>query len=163
MISAKKEKGFTIIELLITAFIVSAGLLAVYSFFANLTATTNLSISRVEAAYLAQEGIEITRNFRDSNLIAGSAWDNGLYDGDWEADFSSSSLVSYQGRYLKIDGSGFYSYSSGSNTKFIRKITLLNSALLGIPYIKITVTVSWQEKGIQYNVSAIENIYDLQS
>ena len=75
--------GFTIIEVIITIFIVVVGLLAVYGVLSRVVSDINTASTRLTAAYLAQEGIEIVRNLRDRNLLysidPGVPWDYGLY------------------------------------------------------------------------------------
>jgi len=52
----------------------------------------SLNQSKLTAYYLAQEGIELVRNIRDSNWLEQRAnptvlWKEGLGAGDWEAAF----------------------------------------------------------------------------
>jgi len=165
------KKGFTLIELLLTIFIVTIGLAAVFLIAQFPLHQTSISISRLTAAYLAQEGIEIVRNIRDTNWLEPSPWNSGLSPGNYEADYTYSDLVSCSGscgyddlRKLKIDN-GFYKYSSGGEeTKFKRKIAIESETDLesGTDHLKIKVTVYWKEKdGKTYTFPAVqENLYN---
>src|SRR6266404_8976326 len=78
-----QEKGFTMIELIVTLAILSFGILGLYSAFTPLLYLTYNISSRFTAAYLAQEGLEIARNIRDNNFVASAndpsvSWSQGL-------------------------------------------------------------------------------------
>jgi hypothetical protein len=153
------------VELLITIFVLLIGLLAVYSLSVYIISQTNASISRLTAAYLAQEGIEVVRNIRDTNWIQRvSVW-NGLNDGSYEVDYATGAadLVScadpcdYDNnlRFLSISG-GFYKYSGGEITKFKRRVSI---SAIGDTR-KMIVTVYWKDKGEIKFISAQENLYN---
>ena len=63
------SKGFTIIELIISIFILSVALVGIFSAFSIVTILTSDSADRLTGTYLAQEGMEIVRNIRDTNWI----------------------------------------------------------------------------------------------
>jgi prepilin-type N-terminal cleavage/methylation domain-containing protein len=84
-----KEKGFTIIEVIIAIFILTVGVLGAFSAIQMIAAFTSNVSSRLAAVYLAQEGIENVRNIRDSNWlekrdIPGLAWDDSIATTGWE-------------------------------------------------------------------------------
>lgn len=47
------------------------------------------SLSAIVAANLAREGVEVARTIRDSNWLAGLDWDNGLYEGAGNPDYTA--------------------------------------------------------------------------
>lgn len=167
MVKLKTAKnGFTIIELMVTIFIMTVGLAGISNLIQQTTSFVFVSSSKLTASYLAQEGIEIVRNIGDTNLIEREDYAQGLDSGNWEADYTSQSLTdTYDGDNLNIDVNSFYSYSSGTQTKFKRKITItpttepLPPTSNGWDYLKISVQVSWQEKGKPYEVTAEERLY----
>lgn len=61
--------GFTIIELVISVFILSAAVVGVFGAFSVVTILASDSSDRLTATYLAQEGTEIVRNIRDTNWL----------------------------------------------------------------------------------------------
>jgi len=167
-----KMKSFTLIEVLVAIFLITVGIAAALIVINQTTIFTQVTSSRLVASYLAQEGIEIVKNIRDSNflkihkgIIAEEHWIDGLTgcEGGCEADYDDSGLVSAD-RYLKING-GFYNYDSGTDTVFKRKITIFDLLDLddppdGIPdQMKVQVLVSWQERGREHQVIAQENLY----
>ena len=63
------KRGFTLVEVLVSIFIVTVGAGGAFSLVQKtLNFTTNAAL-QLEASYLAQEGIEIVRNIRDTNLL----------------------------------------------------------------------------------------------
>jgi len=163
-----KDKGFTLVELILAIFVITVGLIGVYGVYSRIIFYTAVSISRLTASYLAQEGIEIVRNIRDTNWLEETSWNEELDAGNWEADYEDDSLrhcsspCDYNNlRFLYIDGN-FYKYSSsGTQTKFKRKITIepgTDSA--GKEILEVKVDVLWDEKGKSYEVAVQENLYD---
>lgn len=125
----KKQKGFTLLEMIFAITIISVGVLGIYNGMSFAISNTQKAREYFMSAYLAQEGIEIVKNMRDTNWVAGESWDSGLIcESGCEADYNTasstfSSNVYGSGRYLEIDANGFYSYEGGSPTIYKRKIT----------------------------------------
>lgn len=156
-----RKKGFTLIEMLTAGFVIIVGLIAVMSLMHRASLGSEIASSRLTAAYLAQEGLEIVRNIRDSNWLEQAEnpdvlWDQGLDNGDWEADFDDSALTPWQNRNLRIGGS-FYNYDAGTETKFKRRINLSKP---GPNFLSVSVEVSWQNRGIPYSLSVQEDLYN---
>lgn len=148
------NKGFTILEVIAAMLVITIGVLGAFIVIQQLMSHIHSSSLRFTAAYLAKEGVEIVRNIRDTNWLKGDVWNNGLGAGDWEADYTTQGLNdNYDGDFLNIDGSGFYSYSSGTSTKFQRKITITPD---GSDKLKVFVEVKWQG----HNVLVQENLYN---
>jgi type II secretory pathway pseudopilin PulG len=152
------NKSFTLIETITAIFILTTGILALSSLISYFISASSISSQRLIAAYLAQEGIEIVRNLRDTNLLNGRSWDYGLNSGDWQADYNDATLSPYTGSFLNLEGSGFYGYGSGNLTVFKRKINLQKSGNV----LKILVEVSWQERGRSHSLTAQANLYNWQ-
>lgn len=131
---------------MVAAFIIIVAIVGIFGLVSRITAITTYSIDRLTAAYLAQEGLEIVRNIRDSNWLASLSWNENLIcPAGCEADYQSQALTdSYDGDFLKIDG-GFYQYSSGSNSKFKRKITVSQSEA---DVLEVIVEVFWETNKI---------------
>ena len=162
MLSKKFQKspGFTLMEVLVAIFLITVGVLGAMAVVNQTTTFIQVTSSRLVAAYLAQEGIEIVRNIRESNFLkihkeGEGNWDDGLTgcQAGCEADYNDTALISAD-RYLKIDA-GFYNYDSGENTPFKRKIIITPDTDI----LKVSVEVSWQERGRSHQVTAQENLY----
>lgn len=141
--------GFTIIEVIAAVFILTVGVVGVFSAVNYaLSATQNIS-SRLIAAYLAQEGIEVVRNIRDGNWLEQRTnptlpWDAGIPTTACGVDYTQNScLTTLADAYLRINSSGLYGYQSGTATSFKRKIETTKAP--GTMNVKVTVT--WQERG----------------
>jgi len=169
-----KRSGFTMLEVMVAASVITIGIVGIVSLLQSTMSTTAMAFSKLTASYLAQEGLEIARNIRDANWLrartdANAKWDDNLPGGDWRADYTTNSLTDLYspGVYLKLNISGWYNYSAGTDTRFRRKITISNKQNLleppngpsGIDYFTVTVVVEWQEKGKDYLVTAEERLY----
>lgn len=167
------QKGFTLIEIIISIFIISIAIVGVYGAFSIMVILTTNASDRLTAAYLAQEGIEIVRNIRDTNWLIGEPFNAYLADNNanceagCEAEYTSSpyqgiNLLSQWasginndpgGVYLNIDANNFYSYSTAgavTPTNFKRKITITCLPDLAdcqnATAIKVISQVYWKEK-----------------
>ncbi|MCX6721221.1 MAG: prepilin-type N-terminal cleavage/methylation domain-containing protein [Candidatus Staskawiczbacteria bacterium] len=163
---SKNKKGFTIIELMITIFILSFAVVGIFAAFSVMASLVYDATDRLIAAYLGQEGMEIVRNIRDSNWLnidagANASWLDGLSDDainysvdchsiGCEADYLATNLATWSDRYLFLKN-GIYSYDqTGSPTKFKRKIKI--EPLTDVDgssnhIIKVIVETSWDQKG----------------
>ncbi|MDP1538648.1 MAG: prepilin-type N-terminal cleavage/methylation domain-containing protein [bacterium] len=164
------NKSFTLVEVLIAMFLLTVGTVGAIHAIVRVIEATEVSSSQLIASYLAQEGIEIVRNIRDTNWLeartASNPWDEGLTNcsGGCIADYKHSygpnqldpTLPAYNNQFLNIDTDGFYSYSTGPPTIFQRKITITPD---GSDILKVSVTVYWTERGKSYSVTAQEDLY----
>jgi len=154
----KTKKGFTIFESLIAIFVLLVGILGAMTLILNVVNLIGLSSSQLTAAYLAQEGVEIVRNIRDTNWLSSNSFDFNLSNGAYEVQYSDSSLtIAGSPRFLKINAAGYYNYIGGTDTKFTRTITLSYPAAY---ILNVKVDVNWQEKGKSNNFSAQANLYN---
>lgn len=72
----KKSAGFSIIELVISIAVLTMGVVGVFSAFSMIAILTSDSVDRLIGTYLAQEGMEIVRNIRDTNWLEMDAYCN---------------------------------------------------------------------------------------
>ncbi|MDD2732119.1 MAG: hypothetical protein PHI53_02900 [Candidatus Pacebacteria bacterium] len=169
-----ENKGFTFIELIITIFVLIVGILAAFIIAQSPLSYLNISLSRLTASYLAQEGIELVRNIRDGNWIGGVAWNNGLNSCKstshfCEIDYNDLNLNSISKiqppNFLNRESLGFYGYASGAPTTFTRQITIdeidnpdkNNGGSNKI--LEVTVLIKWKEKNKDYDFSVQEHLY----
>ena len=169
------NNGFTLLEVSIAIFILTTGILGSFLLVQGTLSSSATLPSRLVAAHLAQEGVEIVRNIRDTNWVEGaSSWDEGLDEGDYEIDYNDTDLPSLLScspscgfndlSFLYIDN-GFYQYSgSGEKTNFKRKITISDKEDLDgddkPDRLKVSVKVYWEIKGEPYEaVVTEENLY----
>lgn len=172
---SSNSKSFTLLEVILAITVLT---LAVGGSFVLISQTiTSVSVvqSKLTASYLAQEGIEIIKNIRDTNWLKIQPWDQGLDGGDcWEGDYQTGAPPDYtlltscpfpyqydNLRFLGIDENGFYSYSylPENKTIFKRKITI-SKELEEPDRLKVSVEVLWKERGKIYSITAQEYLYN---
>ncbi len=174
LIMTKHNNGFTLIEVVAAVSLVTIGSLGVFSLIERALINSTSSLYRLTAIYLAQEGIEIVKNIRDSNWIIGlGAWDDSINCGilpcEYEADHTNISFLDVYfepGNFLNIEtdpvlGKKFFQYSSdGMETRFKRKITVSNCFPVSSACLNVSVLVSWHAKGKSNQIIIQENLYN---
>jgi prepilin-type N-terminal cleavage/methylation domain-containing protein len=167
------KNGFTIIELVITIFILSLAIVGIFNAFSVMVILTSNTADQLTATYLVQEGMEIVRNIRDTNWLKISAgnpgvtWVDGLASSGannpidcsnntvgCEADYTETIMAPYvsgaSNGYLALNGDGFYVYNPSSpSTKFKRKIIITPTQDIdgkSDHIINVTVQVAWDQK-----------------
>lgn len=157
------QQGFSLLEVIITIFIVAVGLVGILSLASVSSRSPFQSRMRLIASGLAQEGIEVVRDMRRSNL----EWS------DWEwyssaiatstvrnhrVQYNSSSLISYSDTPLKLNpSSGLYQYDSGGNSPFHRRLTLKK---ISYEQVKVVVEVKWQIRNNWYYLTAEDRLWN---
>ena len=130
------KSGQTIIEVLITLFIISVGLYG-----AMVLLISNMFLQRsnernLVAMNLAREALEIVQNKRDSNWLANLAFDKGILDGadctaitDWDGvnvpsfDFSANDLEHARLRKDISGGRVVLDHDTGDYIDYYRLLT----------------------------------------
>lgn len=164
----KFSKGFTFLETIVAIFVVSVALVGGLGALTTILKSSHFSYNKLIASYLAQEGIEMVRNVRDTNWLenrysSATDWDKGLNgcSSGCQIDyrkFGSEDPVfqSFDNSKLKIDSNGFYQYDSGSDTMFSRKITITPQ---GQDILIVKAEVFWKEGGKDHSVSFQSKLY----
>jgi type II secretory pathway pseudopilin PulG len=165
----KNLGGFTLIEVIIAIFLITVGMVGVLIAIQQVFPSIRIVSSQLTAVYLAQEGIEIVRNIRDTNWLnpLNPDWNEGIFvcGGAWScncyADYNDSSLTCFgEPPPLKIDGDS-YNYDSGTPTSFVREIMVASTTdSEGMPMLKTEVLVTWQVGGKNYQASTTEYLYN---
>lgn len=169
MFYKKQEKGFTVIEMVIAIVLLSVAVIGVYNAFSRILIVTAGINDNFIAAYLAQEGVEIARNIRDNNWIAGADWNDkfSVCNPDCIAEYDSTIFQGWTGQNLYLTSDGFYTYTQTGNTetKFKRKISITpvekdDGETTEVYALKVAVTVYWDEKGVQDSLTAEDHLYN---
>ena len=152
------NKGFTILEVMLAIFILTAAVVGSFSLIQQTLHASSLNQSKLIAYYLGQEGIEIVRNIRDNNWLEqyrsdpALSWDDGLDEGEYIVAFGDQALRVFEDTFLNLNDDGFYDYAGTSPTTFKRKITInkIDSSALSA-----TVEVSWEQGKKIYTADSI--------
>lgn len=159
----QKGAGFTLIEVLVTIFVVTVGIGGVFVLVQRSASTASVVQSQLVASYLAQEGIEIVRNIRDTNHVTifntgiGN-WDDNLTScsSGCEADWDDATLTAFGDRFLNI-AANRYTYDAGTQTIFKREITIDTSAP---DILRVSIEVRWADRGVTRSVTVSGNLYN---
>lgn len=162
-IKARCDSGFTLIESLVAVLILSIVITAIMGLFVVNISSANLVRNNYIASALVQEGMELARNLRDSDWHASRPFGSfgagaPLANGDYQAQWNSSQLVVYADTFIRMDGtSGIFSYDSGNDTVFKRKISITT---ISVAEKMVVVTVSWNQKTSSKVVTAEEHLFN---
>jgi type II secretory pathway pseudopilin PulG len=144
-----------LIEVLVSLFVLSIGITAIAVLMVDNIKNLQTSKNQIVASQLAQEGIELVRNLKDNNSdsvinnmnTAGSPYNNYRID----KDMSSVNSTNNTGEQLLYLNGSFYTHTTGSPTKFFRRIDfIVSGSALPAPssrQIKATCYVTWNNTG----------------
>ncbi|MFZ2803731.1 MAG: prepilin-type N-terminal cleavage/methylation domain-containing protein [Patescibacteria group bacterium] len=142
-----KRNGQTLIELLVAMFVISIGLFGAVGIVYSNLALVNRDTDEVTVVNLAREGVELAKEARDSNWIAGNSFDQGFESGsDYSAtpvwngilatpsfDFTANTVTDTQAAVIQLvptsTAPGFYANLNmgagitGNSTLFHRLLT----------------------------------------
>lgn len=123
-----KEKGQTLVELMIAMSVMSIGFLGVFAVLSQSLGLNRVVANQYIAANLAAEGIEVVKNITDSNVAQGKPWNTDLRNGDFRVQYNSGAR-DFSGDLLseplKFDSAkGLYGYDAGAPTKFRRTVSI---------------------------------------
>lgn len=165
------QKGMTFLELMVAMFILIVGIGGAMGLIHNTISAATMSRSRLKAVYLAQEGVELVRNIRDSNIIVGQNW---LHNIPTLCECCKISFDHSIGQLIgQCDGgvpqrlrdfNGFYTHSTdpaAQDTAFTRQIRL-STYHLGTDneYLQVEVIVSWVHQGESSSVVVVSHLYN---
>ena len=174
-----KKKGFTLVETLVAISILLIAVAAPISLIGDSVHRIYYAKDEAVAVNLAQEGIEIVRQVRDTNMLssASGGWLTNLSNGAYTTDpggaltntgqtggnqsFTAVTLcgVSCVPQPIYYDANtGLYRQGAGfsTRTQFSRIVTISGASANER---QVTSTVIWQTGGSSGTVSATENIF----
>lgn len=163
----KRSKGFTIIEAFVA---ISVLLVAITGPLVLVSLSLKASFSAKEqmiGVLLAQEGIEYVRNKRDTNILAGNDWLDGLsgasYCGGSDGcivDAAAEEIAACSGgcKTLLYDPqTGLYGYTSGEESSFTRSIIVTEA--VADREAEVVSTVFWKIAGITHTVIVRDRLF----
>lgn len=178
----RNTRGFTIVETLVACTIFVFSIVAMISVSARGVTENGLVRNRLTATYLAQEGIELVRNKRDTALLQDpvSGWANfGIQVTSGSCtiaaggcDLDAKDYINNPFIACSIGGtpcviqqdsvSGYYGHGStnGVNTVFKRVITIDDGGGGSGDEVKVVVTVTWLQGVAPQSIVLTENVYN---
>jgi prepilin-type N-terminal cleavage/methylation domain-containing protein len=154
----ENNQGFTLVEVLVTVFIIGVVVTGLYGILAwNIRLAVSIS-NNYAASLLAQEGIEVVRNIRDTEWQQSSSFGLSLPDGDYSVQYDSSALGNDQDEYLSFDApTGSFSYNGSVDTIFKREIVISSPT---VDQKAVVVNVTWREYGNDKTLSAEDRLFN---
>ncbi len=174
----KINKGFTVLETLVAVMIFTVSITALMSLSTSSQGQVLASKNKLVASYLAQEGIELVRNARDtyildfpnnpnvsgwslflSNYVPACSTDGGcnIIPTDIDLVGTPCPMGPMNGCALYYDAStGLYDTTSNAGKAYYRAIKIEHMNTSGIDEVKVTSTVSWVDGGTNKNISYVE-------
>ena len=168
-----KSNAFTLVEVLVAISILIIGILSGLVLVTRALYNVAVIKDRLTASFLAQEGIELTRQIRDSNflrILNGESinWNNGLSTGSYyiksnvegdgpillvPVDDSSEVPNFFYDKNLQI-----YNYTDGELTNFNREIRITN--ITSNDEIRVESIMKWKTKSIDFNLTVEDHLYN---
>ncbi|PIU80361.1 MAG: hypothetical protein COS71_03655 [Candidatus Moranbacteria bacterium CG06_land_8_20_14_3_00_40_12] len=134
-----EKKGYSLLEVMLVIFILGTALVVFVQVISKSIIHSMDSRDTIIASELAQEGVELTINIRDNNWAQKLEDFSGIDNGSHAINYNGGALISLGTGKLRWSGS-YYNTSSGSETKFSRKIIVDGDADVK----KITSLVVWE-------------------
>ena len=180
----KREQGITLVGVLVAAFIVATGVVAVSRLTARAQQFTGVGREITQASSLSREGLELVRAVRDSNWFKQNDRTHWLDSGICAAtgqDFSENNrqliidaeMVRqiYSGNhqlgpgeaalYLQPSSHAWTHDASGQKTPYKRTISIDCSSKNNEPkLITVTSQVTWSSRGQDRQVTLSEKLYN---
>jgi type II secretory pathway pseudopilin PulG len=176
-----KVSGFTILEVTVVVFIMAIGLVGILSLGNQNIQVQYINKNNVIASQLAQEGLELVRNKRDTNWLRKEDWEHSSSTGSrldilpgkisgsgssaiYTIDavtgeiYSSITGINDTKALLYLNNYKLYTHQSTStSTPFSRIITVGNESTAST---SITCLVQWKRGTNTYNFSAQTVLYN---
>lgn len=141
--------GFSLLEVVIAMFVLSVGMLGVMQLMSGTLRHSFNQRDAVIASQLAQEGVELVYNIRDTNMVAGNEAFKDIDEGtSWRID-AMSSMPALTGSTAftlyerTLDHAYTYNASGATETRFSRKIIVNDINSGSILSKKVTSFVVW--------------------
>ncbi|MBP9771848.1 MAG: hypothetical protein KBD16_02915 [Candidatus Pacebacteria bacterium] len=161
--------GFTLIETFVAITVLLMAVAAPLTLGSQGLTASRIARDQVTGTYLIQEAIEYVRNARDTNILEGDDWLEGVsdcVDAECTIDIPDNEITVCGKECPPLeynDSLGLYGYGDGSDweeTKFTRSVTL--GEFVSATEAQIVVTVSWQDGLVARTIEVDESILNWQ-
>lgn len=172
------EAGFTLIETLVAIMVLLIALAGPLTLAQQSLQSASISADQITAFYLAQDAMEYVRNVRDTNLINGNGWMDGLnscFQNFCSIDTSTSMSLNQAVKNCTGYGGGpgndcrlgydpvsnRYGYNnSWSPSRFWRQTKI--EQLQANAEVRVTTTVTWQTGDYTNDVTVSQSLFNIQ-
>ncbi len=162
-----KNDGSLMMESLVAISLVVVGLFGIFNLVYISLGADNLVIHKLQATYLAAEGIEVMKNILDASTLAAAGWPYPSPDSFYPSSDTTFDGLKDESEYKATYGNGepflmFYApvgdfqYIDGTTTPFQRKVTV---SVSGFQYV-VSSTVSWSERGRDQSITLEDTFYE---
>ncbi len=166
-------RGQSLIETTIALGVIITGLAGAITLIAYSLRSSGTSLDRMIALHLTWEGIEVAVNTRDSNYLAGNAFDDGLdgggdqtaiaaFDsatGTWAFDFTPNAFA--ENTTILYQQGGLYRQATvqpAGNATVFRRLLILDASVPD--QVRVVSTVQWKDGSNTRQVRSERVIYD---
>lgn len=139
--------------------IILVGLLSTFALLSRSLSLNRSVANQFIGTYLAMEGIELTKNLIDRNVIQDRPWNENLSPGDYELDYNATALSFFADKKIKFDtATGIYSYDFGADTTYVRRVTIEQPTPNEI---RVISNVSWVgQGGVTSNIALEDHFFN---
>ncbi len=173
MMKKYSKKGFTLIETLVAISVFLFAITGPMVLINDSVTVSRRAKAQSTALYLAQEGVDMVRAVRDSNMMNGNGLFSGIDacevvgQGGCELDMNLNGQVGVVGSCVLDTGcttllnysNGRFSYGSGDSTNFSRIIQVQSVGVTGDEY-EVTGTTRWTDEYGSAEVSVVTTLFD---
>ncbi|MDD3711473.1 MAG: type II secretion system protein [Patescibacteria group bacterium] len=170
MLKTKNKKAFTLIEIIIILFVASVGIMASLSLAIRSSYFQNVRKDVITVTFLANEGLDLMKNIRDTNIIMDRAYDDwdgtgsvGVSQNFYKVDYYSliaTSVASIDETVLQQNDDGFYLYDSEEDDSIFKRMITTTAETTAST--SVEVHIQWENRGNTYDYNLETILYDLQ-
>lgn len=158
------KPGFSLVEIMAVLLIVALGIIGVANLAVQSIQAQTINKGNIIANQLAQEGIEIVRQVRDTNWLKERDWKTGFDTGVYCADYYLPQLRAVSAGSscrLRIDENGWYRstgiVSTGmTDTNYYRYLEISTATSSA----SVRAVVTWMERDRAHRYEAETMLYD---
>ncbi len=161
---AQPRPAFSLIEIMAVLLIVSLGIVGTANLAVQSIQAQTINRGSIVAYQLAQEGIELVRQIRDTNWMQGNDWSDGLASGTYCVDHKSPTLRSVTGPNdcgLYFDTNNWYiapvAISPGMRFSNFRRAIIIDMASSSA---SVKAVVTWDDRDKVFRYEAETELYD---
>lgn len=156
--------AFSIIEIMAVLLIVSLAMIGVANLAVQSIQAQTINRGSIIAYQLAQEGIEIVRQIRDTNWLQGKNWKDGINSGDYCVDYLSPTLrvaSSLNDCPLYFNNDNWYyspvTVAAGSRRSNFKRLISINAATSSA---SVKATITWNDRDKVFTYEVETELYD---